>query len=641
MAEIDKTRDLTDIDIDLLMEDWFIRDKDTFVKVRTHSRVDWESTLKEGEAYSSYFLESPTKLDLLKRAYPLAKDIIKVMGIPTKVNVQIHKGTDSFTDGKSVLVSTKMFDDLELSVGEQLDTFLGTTVHEGCHLVYTDFKADKKFSSVTAPIMTITNIIEDERIEQLLGEDKPGLARFLEKSKYYWFDSFYLEYLADRELNDYERLFQIFLHVMRYPKYLKEDDVVFFGHHLFTIKDIVKELPESTTESFEQAFKVWDVIKEFYKEKAEEEKRKKSEESSGESSEDSSSSESPSEGTDKEGKTSTGGEDTEITLTEEELSEVLAKLDKDSEGLTKVLKSLSEGLKKSLASSDVSTELPTKLTGEIVEGLVDVGVSDSSLFRKVPSSDKASYGYSLDRVRRYIPAIAKVIKGHCREYKLIHRSMRSGVLDSSKLAEAFQGVPTVYLREGEVKTDRVSVCVLIDESGSMSGPRIQAAKDTAILLNEAVGNIPQVDLFIYGHSGDISYTGATELTVYREKTFNSKYGLGSVSAKRENRDGVAIYETALRVRRQTSEHVLMFILSDGAPAASDYYGAKAMDHVKQNVKRVERMNFSVVQVCINHSYDPAKMFDHFVVLDNMSTLAPSLAKVIKKATLKAAKVHTT
>ena len=87
--------------------------------------------------------------------------------------------------------------------------------------------------------------------------------------------------------------------------------------------------------------------------------------------------------------------------------------------------------------------------------------------------------------------------------------MRSGMLDTGKIAEAFQGVPTVYMREGQVKSDRISVCILIDESGSMYGEGETAARDTAVLLNEAIGTLQNVDLYIYGHSTD----GGTALYV--------------------------------------------------------------------------------------------------------------------------------
>ena len=216
--------------------------------------------------------------------------------------------------------------------------------------------------------------------------------------------------------------------------------------------------------------------------------------------------------------------------------------------------------------------------------------------------------------------------------------MRSGVLDTNKLAEAFQGVSTVYLREGEVKTDKIAVCVLIDESGSMGGSRIQAARDTAVLINEAIGQVPNVELFIYGHSGDMKRSYSTEVYVYREKNYTPKYSLGSVNARFQNRDGIAILETAKRVRKQTKNPVLFFILSDGAPCAGGYGGSEAMSHVKQCVLRVEKMGFSVIQVCINHSYNPGKMFKNYVVMEDMSTLSVELGKAIKKSAMTAAKV---
>ena len=219
--------------------------------------------------------------------------------------------------------------------------------------------------------------------------------------------------------------------------------------------------------------------------------------------------------------------------------------------------------------------------------------------------------------------------------------MRSGVLDTTKLAEAVQGVPTVYLREGEVYTDKIAVVILIDESGSMCcAGRIEAARDTAVLLNESLRNLPDVELFIYGHTADGHFSGATELNVYRDKNYKPHYSLGKVSARKENRDGIAILEVAKEVRKQTTNDVVMFILSDGAPAACDYHGRASMQDVKSKVEQVEKMGFSVVQVCINASYDPKEMFKHFVILEDMSKLAFELGKVLKKAIMGAAKVHT-
>ena len=608
MAEVDKSVVLTDAVIDELLDDWFVRDGDTFLNIRKTGRIGWEETLEEGDSYSAYLLEAPTQEDLIKRAYSLAKEMLVVMEPPFKITLRITTHKTGCTDGKSVFVSTKMFDDPELSVGEKLDTFLGVTIHEGCHLLYTDFKEMKDVPSDI--VHQIFNILEDERIEELCGEKKPGLANFLEKSKYYYFDHYYLDYVAPKEkkgtLSPFDRILNCFLHIIRYPKYLKEEEIVEFGHYLLAIKKEVLPYPTNTAEAVKVAFRVYEIIKDLY---VDTEKERSEREGTGES---------------------------DRELYEKAVSKLSSDVSAASKALEKIAGSPLDKKHKGELAGVVAKD--GELLGETCEGRVDVGATKDSFFIKMPDN-KSIYLKAAFRVNRYIPAIAKIMKGHCKEYKLVHRSMRSGILDTNKLAESFQGVPTVYLREGEVKTDKVAVCVLIDESGSMRGDRIKAARDAAVLINEAIGRVPNVELFIYGHSGDMKRDTSTEMFIYREKGYAPRFSLGSVMARSQNRDGIAILETAKRVRKQTEHPVLMFILSDGAPCATAYGGDTAMAHVKECVGKVEKMGFYVIQVCINHCYDPSTMFRNYVVMENMNTLAVELGKAIKRSAMTASKVR--
>lgn len=644
---------VTDSLVDSLMEDWLERDGETFVHIRKTGRLGWEKELEGGESYSAYILESPTQEDLIKRAYSLAKDMIVVMDPPFKVIIRISNSGTGGTDGRFVYVSTSVFDDPELSVGEKLDTFLGITIHEGCHLLYTDLSWLKR---ITIPIvLDIWNVIEDERIERLCGDLKPGLANFLEKSKYYVFDQYYLdvvvpaekareeeekkrleealedvppideledkieaEFAERKKLSTLMRFINCFMKIIRYPKYLKEEEVVEFAKYLVEVKKVVLPYPTTTEESVKAAYKVFDIVKELYIDKEREEDEDKPEE--------------------------------EKRSDEELEAEAMRKLSADSRDAADKLKKVSSSMPSESAPSgdgrlsddEMAEAVKAKggLLGELCEGSVELGGGRDTYFTWAKDREDI-YRMCAAKVRKYVPAMSKIMKGHCREYKLIHRSMRSGVLDTGKLVEAVQGVPTVYLREGEVKADRIAVCVLIDESGSMSGERIVAARDTAVLINEAIGDMPNVELYIYGHSGDMRDYRSTEMMIYREKGYHPRYSLGSVSAKCENRDGIAIIETAKRVRSQTKNPVLMFVLSDGAPCAGGYGGSTAMEHVRKCVGEAERMGFSIIQVCINHSYDPAKMFKNYVILEDMSTLAFELSKKIKKAAMTLAKVHIT
>lgn len=609
---------MTRAEIEDLMRDWFDRDGETFIRISDKDRVGWEDTLDAGADYSTYILESPTQEDLIRRGYTLASEMLTAMNLPRKVRLRISRTGDSVTDLKTVTVCTEYFDDKTLTVGAKLDIFMGLTIHEGCHVLYTTPTKPEDFGVNKRIIHTLWNIIEDERIEEKLGETKPGFARFLEKSRYYYFDQYYLDAgMIDEvaEKTDAEQLLNLILRIIRYPVYLKEEDFERFGFYLKKIKEILLPFPDSTKAALDAAKRIYEVIRDFYRDK---ETADSKEASYGEGD------------ADAKGRGSSCGDEELDRKIASDASEML-------EGLSKLTGAETADSKeaKTLSDDDMATMVKDKggLLGEICEGLVELGSGTDTYFTPAPS-DASRYEKSQQRVRRYVPAISKIIRGHCREYKLIHRSMRSGVLDTNKLAEAIQGVSTVYIREGEVKSDRVAVCVLIDESGSMSGERIEAARDTAVLLNEAVGSIPQVELFIYGHTGDIRTSRSTELHVYREKGYSPKYALGSVRACCENRDGIAIYEVAQRVRKQTQLPVLFFILSDGAPCAGSYHGESAMNHVREMVNKVEAMQFNVVQVCINHSYPPERMFKHFVILEDLSTLAISLGRVIKKATMK-------
>lgn len=604
---------MTRAEIEELMHDWFERDGETFIRISDKDRVGWEETLDAGADYSSYILESPTQEDLIRRGYTLASEMLVAMNLPKKVHLRISSSGDTKTDFKTVNVSTEYFDDPTLTVGAKLDIFMGLTIHEGCHILYTTPLRTEDLGVNKRVIHFLWNAIEDERIEEKLGEEKPGFARFLEKSRYYYFDQYYLDSgVVDTvaEKSDAEQLLNLILRIIRYPVYLKESDFERFGFYLKKIKEILLPFPSSTKEALDAAKRIYEVIRDFYRDKE---------------------------------ATESGEEKSDGSIKIPSSEEVDRKIASDaSEALDAMEKTIGpfsteSGEEKSLSSEDMASSVRAKggLLGEICEGSVELGSGKDTYFTPAqPNAPKYAESYS--RIRRYVPAISKIIRGHCREYKLIHRSMRSGVLDTNKLAEAVQGVSTVYIREGEVKSDRVAVCILIDESGSMRGERIRAARDTAVLLNEAIGTIPQVELFIYGHTGDLRTARSTELTIYREKGYTPKYALGSVDARYENRDGVAIFEVAHRVRKQTQLPVLFFILSDGAPCAGDYNGDSAMAHVRDMVTKVEAMQFSVIQVCINHCYPPEKMFRHYVILDDLSTLALSLGRVIKKATLKSA-----
>ena len=265
------------------------------------------------------------------------------------------------------------------------------------------------------------------------------------------------------------------------------------------------------------------------------------------------------------------------------------------------------------------------------DGELEIGTQQNTVIIKA-ESNKDSYERSLARVRRYIPATAKALKSNSTDYRHEMTGMRSGRLDTRKLAEARQGVQTVYIRKREVKADKVNAVLLLDESGSMSGQREQMTRDAAILINEACKTIDNVNLFIYGYTCE----SRNILFSYREGDDRyDRYALGSISSYNGTPTGTAIRETVGRVSRRNREKTLLFVLSDGAAAG----GA---DSVKKAVNEARQKGFTTIGISIASSLGEEqlrRMYDHYLEMWNIQDLAKGLAAVVKKAIIQTTKKH--
>ena len=666
----------TEQKIQAIRQDFLDRDQDNYVKIRRTGRLGWESLIPQGGNYSDLLRECHRDGDIIKEAYGMARDYIVAMDTPYKVILRLSPEANC-TDSRVVYLATRVFDDADLSDGQKIDTFIGLAIHEGCHLKWTEFT--QMGEAKNRIIANFINLLEDERIERLCGETMPGYANYLKSTKYYMFDLYATKMLkknAGGGLPAPIRLLNAILALVRYPKALRDEDAQEFVDYLYEVREILKEFPKSKEEVTAAAEAIYEVIKKFF------ENKKRQQESSDEandtsegndSSEDGDSSSDDNQGSDSEEEeenSSEGGNTEENDESGEEGNSASGMSDDDSdskdernssgedddnisEEVQQALDELEDEMDEMMASlTSDPTEEPQPMDRDemaqsvrknscqlagICENSVDLGMSSNSVLYKAPENAD-EYDMSLRAVRKYIPAISNTLRNHCHEYQVTYRGMRSGLLDTSKLAEAFQGVQNVYIRQGQVKSDKMAVCVLIDESGSMYGEKIQAARNLAVLLNEAVSAVPGIDLYIYGHTyGDRcrdSYRAGeqiTELQVYREKGFAPKKSLGSIEARSGNLDSFAIREAASRMLKFTGGRKnLMFVITDGAP--NERY-----EQLTSTVKQLEKQGMNIVAVCIEPNYDPSQLYTHFVKFTDMSTLALDLGKMIKKAILRNAR----
>ena len=628
--------------------DWFGRKGKNYTSTyKGSTRLGWDT--KVSESYSSFFAPDLNKRKLLRDSYRHACDIRDIMDIPRSIRIQLNVDAEtSCTDGKTVIVSTKVYDDNKIDNNVKLDVFLGVTIHEFSHILYTDMAEIRK-NRPNKFLFNLFNTIEDERIEYNTTQNYPGYANFIGQAKYYYFDLLYKKAEKQDDLMD---VLQNILYIVRYPA--RVDTKVIYRHQVLfdKIKKVLCDFGNNSKEAYDKAEKIYKLLLDYFKfpppppeeqqEGDEEQDQSDSSEGqsdSGEGQEGSDGSSDPqnskqssqkqdskdNEGSDKNSKTqsspksgsdegSAGKKKQEPikAYTQEEIKQAAEKL---AEQMRRLITSNT-----SLNSNEIKDEWDSKEIADECKQIKD------DVFIVKQEDYERRYKADFDTVKQHINGLVNTFSKFFVEQEYRLTGMRRGVLDTNKLAEAYQAVETVYSNKFKRTTPGLDVCVLIDESGSMSGTNIASARKCAILLNEVFLRLKQCDFYVYGHTADNRYKGEVTINVYRDHWNRNRYALGKVESYSNNKDSVAIEETYKMVRKQTSKPLLMFVISDGAPNAYGLRGQPAVEEVKKVVNRIESNGDTLVcQIAIESHFRPQDMFNHYVVMTNMNTFPSDLS----------------
>lgn len=628
--------------------DWFRRKGKNYTSTyKGSTRLGWDT--KVSGSYSSFFAPDLNKRKLLRDSYRHACDIRDIMDIPRSIRIQLNVDAEtSCTDGKTVIVSTKVYDDNKIDNNVKLDVFLGTTIHEFSHILYTDMAEIRK-NRPNKFLFNLFNTIEDERIEYNTTQNYPGYANFIGQAKYYYFDLLYKKAEKQDDLMD---VLQNILYIVRYPA--RVDTKVIYRHQVLfdKIKKVLCDFGNNSKEAYDKAEKIYKLLLDYFKfpppppeeqqEGDEEQDQSDSSEGqsdSGEGQEGSDGSSDPqnskqssqkqdskdNEGSDKNSKTqsspksgsdegSAGKKKQEPikAYTQEEIKQAAEKL---AEQMRRLITSNT-----SLNSNEIKDEWDSKeIADECKQIKYDVFIVKQEDYER-------RYKADFDTVKQHINGLVNTFSKFFVEQEYRLTGMRRGVLDTNKLAEAYQAVETVYSNKFKRTTPGLDVCVLIDESGSMSGTNIASARKCAILLNEVFLRLKQCDFYVYGHTADNRHMGEVTINVYRDHWNRNRYALGKVESYSNNKDSVAIEETYKMVRKQTSKPLLMFVISDGAPNAYGLRGQPAVEEVKKVVNRIESNGDTLVcQIAIESHFQPQDMFNHYVVMTDMNTFPSDLS----------------
>jgi len=608
-----------------LSRDWFNRRAEDAYTFADDSKrfFSWD---RGRDSYSSFFVRNN---DSLKVAAKMIGSIFRVIGVPK--DFEYTNNVEANSSNPSVQIPLSMLRDKKGNYldkdTELLDAFYGASIQNAALATmqttseyYQTMKARDTSKDVGLKDLLFT-VLNTERIDKKLADRLPGYLKFVQKFKNHRYEN---APVVGEEEPAQKRLMDLIVKMLRYPANISESDLEEFEKPVTAIERLLKKydgIPNTTAECASMATSLTNIIVKY----TEDEEPPPPGEGEGDDEED--------------GESSSGK--SKPKLSKSDLNEI-------AKEMIKSLINAEEGNKEGSFKKEFED-----FTEDMIPGTHHIPNSkdydeegfaeDSTVVFLKADTNAIAYKNALHKVDSTKAAVLqKLFARKSKDQAFVMKSMRSGRLDTNKIAEAAQNVPTIYERMGRITTNKICVGVLIDESGSMGGSKIEKARQAAIFINEVFKNMPDVDLYMYGHTADTPSTSVTYLRVYREKGYvTDPFSLGSIEARGNNRDGDAILAFAKRVRKNTPNQGLLFVLSDGQPAASDYSGRSAIEDTKSKVQKAQALGFQVIQIAIEESVPSAQMFDYFIKMTDIKNLPNDMINYMSRKVNKLIKERVT
>lgn len=601
-------------------KDWWKRkEEDAFSFYDPSKKLfDWDSGRT---GYSSYFVRDNQNL---RSAAKMIGSMFRVIGVPKNIKLDHSINKRTIKDDVRVPVPLAMLRDEAGNYMNHdtklLDAFYGSAIQNAALATlqtkseYTRTMNARNTDNVNMRELMYT-LLNTERVDKKLADRFPGYSKFVQKFKQYKYDETYES--LDPSEHAGKRLTETVAKFIRYPAHITEEEIEEFAKPLAQIESYMKKngFPKSSDDCDRQAVYLSGVINKFIKA----EDKKEEEEPSG-------------------GSGSGSGDEDEESKPAPAPSPSKSDMDELAKQLMKAMINPEDGdpseeFEEDFQDFTEDMEEKKHIPPSNHDFTKDGVLSEGNIKFKKSGTDKKQYLKDLTKINSTkAQVLAKLFARKSKDYQFSMKSMRSGRLDTNKLAEAKQMVPTIYERFGQVTTNKVTIGVLIDESGSMGGHKMQKARQAAIFINEVFKKQQDVQLYIYGHTADQNGGyGDCNIRIYREPGTNmDPYALGSSEARANNRDGDAIYAMAKRVRSRTADPGLLFVISDGAPYAHDYSGQRAIEDTRKKVTMSQALGFQVIQIAIEEEVPCEEMFDYHIQMTNIESLPNDLIAYVSK-----------
>jgi hypothetical protein len=579
-----------------------------------------------------------TKLAATQRAIGNFVNIVTGKQIP----VEFQSGGDSYTDGQSVVIGTKL-------EGKDFDPAVGLALHEGSHIAFTDFDLLRNFSQNVRmhgvdpdfdlpyeheqTIKSLLNWVEDRRIDYIIYKNAPGYRMYYESM----YDKYFNDKVIDKALREgrksSETIEDYFFHIINFTNPNRDLSQLELLQDIWNLVDLenISRL-KSTQDALKVACDIYKLLKPQL-EKQEQEKKlqdaidKQQDFLDGNPSECESNEREPESGEEEDQQTPNLGSDDDIEdgEDEEDNSGGGSQLEELSPRQQKMLDNAIRQQQDFLDSNQKKTGRLTKAQSYTVKAMresgtevvmVDLGVDVietivikkltknvidhmSRLFDDHSGNDHVMKGIRLGKI------LGKKLQVRNEEHTLKSTRLETGKIDRRLISQLGYNNANVFHK---IITDRYKdyfIHISIDASGSMySNRKFENAITSAVAIAQAASmttgirvqisvrgtsSIGKSDNHTYRCTTIIAYDSKTDKMSKIRNLFQHLTTFGMTP------EGVAFKSIEKQIIQESNGCECIFInYSDGYPTHMGHYGSTPVDYTRLVMKQFRDQGISIL-----------------------------------------------
>jgi hypothetical protein len=586
-----------------------------------------------------------------------------VTGMPIRVTFD-ERGTDSYTDGKEVVISSKMDD------GE-FDPVVGLALHEGSHIKLTDFETLRKMTredflpstidveylkerfgletqgsicvTIYDKLKDLLNVVEDRRIDNFIFTTAPGYRGYYEAM----YDKYFNAKIIDKGLQSAEYRDETWdsymFRIVNITNPNRDLEALNSLRDIWNVLDLrnISRL-KTSWDALEVAGQIFMIVQKSI-DAAKQDESGEGEEPNQEEMNGSSDmsgdmdNESPNQGmnsnTQVQGEPTDGGGDSDsqpeqLTANQiEQLRKAIEKQKKFQEGDVQK-KKLNRGEKRKvdvLEKSDIDIQVTGKNLNEwsnyknggtqtyVVRNFTK-DLVDTNQFSILTNSEWRSER-NIANVQKGIQMgilLGKKLKTRSEERSLITPRMKSGKLSGRMIHEIGFGNFDIFERTMVNKSKPAIIHISIDASGSMGGDKWNNTQVAAIAIAKAASMTQNLDVVITYRSttGQGNDYLPFILVAYdsRKDKFNKIQNLFHYIQPNGTTPEGLCFEAILKdiVSYSKGADAYFVNFSDGCPTFSNntisYEGDSAFKHTADQVKKIRQSGVNVLSYFISEGY---------------------------------------